>query len=88
MSKWSNVKVDTVAPIDHCPYCGSDEGYYTKDYLCGSTRYNHNYDGTEAENGDMYESVEVKAGKIAYCVNCDKRLFRTDELEEAHTNGD
>ena len=87
MSKWSNIKVDPVAPINHCPYCGSDEGYYTKDYVCGPTRYIHNYDGTEAYIGEMYDSVKVKAGKIAYCVNCERRLFLMSILEE-RTNGD
>lgn len=88
MNKWGNVRVDPIAPIDRCPHCGSDEGYYTKDYLHGTCRYNHNYDGTEAYNGEMYDSARIEAGKFAYCVNCEKRLFRMDALEEAHTNGD
>ncbi len=68
------------APIDKCPYCGSDEGFYTKDYVVGSTVYRHNFDGSEAENGEYYEGVTHKQGKHAYCSSCHKRLFPMSEL--------
>lgn len=67
------------APIDKCPHCGSDMGYYTKDYISGSCRYNHNYDGSQAYNGEMYDYLDHESGKIAYCSNCDKRLFKIED---------
>jgi hypothetical protein len=77
------MQVNPNAPINKCPYCGSDWGYYTKDYIHGSTWYRCNFDGTEADNGDMYDPLTHEAGKYAYCLSCNKRLFKMSELEEA-----
>ena len=66
-------------PVDRCPRCGSDEGYYTKDYLYGRSSFNYNYDGTESDNSGMYDGLNCKSGNIAYCINCGKRLFRLEE---------
>lgn len=68
--------VEAPAPISNCPHCGSEEGYYTKDYMSGSFQYRHNYDGTVAENGDMYDTLTTTQSKYAYCLTCRKRLFR------------
>lgn len=67
------------APIDRCPYCGSNYGYYTKDRISGPVWYNQNFDGSEADNWEMYESTNITPGKWAYCRNCGKRLFKMSE---------
>lgn len=59
-----------------CPHCGSDEGYYTKDYVSGSCNTRYNFDGTVEDNGDMYESLTHKCGKVAYCSSCHKKIGR------------
>lgn len=64
------------APIDKCPFCDSDEGYYSKDYVKGSTIWRHNFDGAEADNGDYYEGLSHRRSKYAYCLSCNKRLFK------------
>lgn len=61
-----------------CPHCGYIE-YYTKDYICGSTRYFHRFDGKDRYNGEMYDHLDHNQGKWAYCVNCDKRLFKMED---------
>lgn len=65
-----------VALIKECPHCGSDEGYYTKMQVTGSVRYHIGFDGSERENGDMYEYLRHKGGNVAYCSNCNKKLFK------------
>ena len=77
------MKVEPIGPIDRCPYCGSDEGYYTKDYVCGPSYYHYNFDGSEAHNESMYDLTSHKRGKYAYCTNCDKRLFKIGKREES-----
>ncbi|GED72610.1 hypothetical protein BRE01_63120 [Brevibacillus reuszeri] len=62
--------------LAECPHCGSDEGYYTKTQVSGSVRYHGGFDRSERENGDMYEHLSHKSGKVAYCSACDKRLFK------------
>ena len=77
-----NLKIDSKAPIDRCPYCGSDAEYYTKDYVCGSTRCYQRFDGGEADNTGLYDLLRNRQGKYAYCANCDSRLFRINESED------
>ena len=62
--------------ISFCPYCGSDAGFYTKDYVRGMTRYFYRFDGSEADNSSLYDMLYHTKGAYAYCANCDKRLFR------------
>lgn len=74
-------KIRGCAPIDQCPHCGSDYGYYTKDYIRGSIRYICGFDGTERDNTDMYDFATHSAGKQAYCVECGKYLFDMSEVD-------
>jgi hypothetical protein len=72
-------QIEPAAPIDHCPYCGSDSGYFTKDHAEGRIDYNHNFDGTEADNTCMYDMLTVTYGKRAYCIECGRFLFSMKE---------
>lgn len=63
-------------PIDHCPHCGSKNGFFEKQYARGRINYIYNFDGTEAENHDMYDLLTFTEGKYAYCMHCGKRLFK------------
>lgn len=72
------------APIDRCPYCGSNAGFFTKEQIHGNVYMNFRYDGKEAENGDLYENTRTTGGEIAYCLNCKKKLFKMSELEANH----
>ncbi|MGE4282356.1 MAG: hypothetical protein AB7G87_01405 [Clostridia bacterium] len=72
------------APVDKCPFCESDSGFYTKEQVHGSINVRHNYDGSEAENGSMYECLSYKGGKFAYCLDCKRRLFKMSEISEQH----
>ena len=70
-----------VATIQECPHCGSDEGYYTKEQVHGTIKVRYNFNGSEAENGDMYDSIKYTGGKVAYCLECNKQLFKMDSLK-------
>ena len=61
--------------IKKCPYCGNDYDFYSKDYFYGSSYFYYRFDGGEAFNGNMYDFLNHKSGKYAYCGKCDKRLF-------------
>lgn len=65
-----------ITKLECCPHCGSDEGFYEKMQVRGTIRCRHNFDGTEAENSDMYDYLNYAGGKYAYCLHCNKRLFK------------
>ncbi|WP_171628968.1 hypothetical protein [Paenibacillus plantarum] len=64
--------------IKRCPKCESVEGYFIKQTVSGKINYRFNFDGSEADNGDMHDHLEYKGGSVAYCLKCKKRLFRMD----------
>lgn len=60
--------------LENCPFCGHDE-FYTKEYWYGTICYNERFDGKEAHNEEMYDSLNYKnhSGK-AYCRSCNKYI--------------
>lgn len=70
------------APLDKCPYCGYNDGFYTKEQVHGTIHYNYNFDGSETDNSELYSHLEYTGGKIAYCSRCDKKLFKMSELDK------
>ncbi len=63
-------------PIKECPHCKSDEGYFIKMQVTGSVKCHVGFDGTERDNSDMYGQLIHKGGNVAYCSNCQKKLFK------------
>lgn len=72
----------------HCPHCGNEESYYVKQEARGPIYYLINFDGSEADNTEMYEGLRYTTGKYGYCSGCNKRLFKVDRsmrpLEVTH----
>lgn len=67
-------------PMEHCKYCSSDKGYYVKYTYKGNGIVRLNFDGSPADNEDMYDCLTAVQSKYAYCLNCDKRLFKTEDI--------
>jgi len=67
--------------MKECPYCGSDDGYYTKSSVRGTVIMRSKFDGSDSENGDMYDYLTHKYGKTAYCLGCKKKLFKIQKEE-------
>ncbi len=59
--------------MDKCPHCGFEE-YYKKVTIRGKSSFSYRFDGGEAENGDLHQTIEYKEGKTMFCVGCDKKL--------------
>ena len=62
--------------IKECPHCKSKEGYYQKMSYSGSGIFRFNYDGSIAENSDMYDCLFSKKSKYYYCLNCNKKIAK------------
>lgn len=63
--------------LSECPYCDSEEGYYFKTRIVGSTEERYEFDGSyhEEDNAHIHDGLTYKQGKYAYCRSCHKRLF-------------
>lgn len=70
----------SVASINECPHWHSNEGYYIKVIYKGNGILRYNFDGSDAENDDMYDCLTDSESKYVYCLSCNKRLFKTDEM--------
>lgn len=68
-------------PVTECPHCGCGT-FYTKDYIYGSSWFYCNLDGTIPDNAAMHDSLNHKRGKVAYCEQCDKKLFSMEEADD------
>lgn len=60
--------------MQKCKYCGSENGFYSKDSVKARVQTYYNFDGSEGDNSGMYDSLEHTVGKKAYCMSCDKIL--------------
>lgn len=61
--------------IDCCPHCGSNSGFYCKEFVSGKTEWRYNYDGSDADNTEAYDHLKIREGKIAYCQDCNKKIL-------------
>lgn len=67
-------------PLSSCKHCGSTEGYYVKVQISGSAIYRYSFDQSEQENGDLHDHLSYKYSKFAYCLDCNKRLFKLSDF--------
>lgn len=63
----------TLAELSACPHCGSDE-FYVRYVYSGKGIYARRYDGVTdgVDNSGMYDSLVMKPGNRAFCVDCHK----------------
>lgn len=59
--------------LTECPFCGYDE-LYVRQHAEGTIKYHFSFDGSEADNTDMYSTLRVTGGKNVYCSQCNKFL--------------
>lgn len=69
--------------LKFCPFCDNDV-FYTKETVTGTINFNERFDGYEADNTEMYDSLSFTEGVRCYCRNCNKYLGnrKTDELSK------
>lgn len=73
--------------MNKCPYCNSVSGFYTKDYLYGSSIFFYNFNGSGAkDNSALYDSIQHKQGKCAYCSECDRYLGYVKDIPDEEGN--
>lgn len=59
--------------MKECPFCGSDK-YYLSEYYYGTFDFEHSFRGEECDNSGMYDGLQVRTNKRAYCKKCGNYL--------------
>ena len=71
-------KLPNITDLKECPYCKGDEFViYSKPIGKMSDRYR--YDGAEADNSGMMESLSAIPEKFVYCSDCFKKIARNNK---------
>ncbi|MCR1952985.1 hypothetical protein NSA50_18455 [Clostridium sp. DSM 100503] len=68
-----------------CPKCGSDDGFYIKTQVTGSTRVCYDGEGVylmDGANSAIYDHLNHKDGKVAYCMECDRKIDSVANIEK------
>ncbi len=73
MKRYSNI-----TELKECPYCGFDE-YIIYSKPVGKMSYRQKFDGSEADNSGMMESLSNIPEKFVYCGKCFKKIARNNK---------
>lgn len=74
-------KLPNVSELDSCPYCGNTTYYYLSSVSGHITTW-VNFDGSEADSTEMYNSLGSKPLKYVHCSNCHKKIAQNDVVQQ------
>lgn len=71
-------KLPPIQTLSACPHCGGEEFYVMQVYK-GKGAYHRRFDGYSADNTGMYDCLNVRVGKRAFCTDCHKPVASWDD---------
>lgn len=71
-------KLPNVSELTECPHCGCETFYY-KSKVSGIVATHVNFDGSEADNTEMHNSLSYESMKFVYCSQCQRKIARKDD---------
>lgn len=72
-----------IQEVKACPHCGNDDEFYVIQTYSGRGVYRRGFDGIVTDNSQMYDCLNAKVSKRAYCASCDKPVAQWDEKADA-----
>ncbi|WP_326430338.1 hypothetical protein VQ574_21685 (plasmid) [Stutzerimonas frequens] len=75
-------KLPPIQSLSACPHCGCAEFYVEQTYS-GKGPYHRTFAGGLGDNGEMYDCINHKAGKRAFCSDCREPVASWDEDKDA-----
>lgn len=72
-------KLPSIQEVRACPHCGNDDEFYVKQTYSGRGVYRRGFDGYITDNSHMYDCLDAKVSKRAYCATCHKPVAVWDE---------
>lgn len=73
----------TIKDITCCPFCGC-EIFFHNERVKGFIKYRFYANGDEADNTEMWDSIEsytTNAERYTYCDNCNRKIAHGDNEE-------
>ena len=71
-------KLPNITELDRCPSCGGDEYYFIEKPI-GKIIMRYKFDGSEADNSEMYSNISTKPLKFVYCSLCGVKIARNNK---------
>lgn len=72
-------KLPPIQQVRACPHCGNDDEFYVVQRYSGQGVYRRCFDGYTTDNSHMYDCLNTKVSKRAFCGRCDKPVASWDE---------
>lgn len=57
-----------------CPHCGSDNQFYILSTVSGKIAEHYLFNGERGDNTHMWDYVNTKPQKIAFCSECQRKI--------------
>ena len=76
-------RLPPIQEVKACPHCGNDDEFYVVQRYSGQGVYRRCFDGYETDNTGMYDCLDFKVSKRAFCGVCDKPVARWDDESDA-----
>lgn len=76
-------KLPPIQTLKACPHCGNADEFYVVQVYSGRGVYRRCFDGYQADNGGMYDCLNHRASKRAFCGDCDKPVASWDEATDS-----
>lgn len=70
-------KLPNVSELTECPHCNGTTYYYMSQVSKHITTW-VNFDGSDADNSEMFTSLNSKAMKFIFCADCHKKIAKND----------
>lgn len=64
-------------PLSACPYCGCEQ-FYVRATVYGTTSVFYRFDGEPGDNTHMWDYVQTREQKTAFCGECQRKLGVTE----------
>lgn len=73
------VPLPHIQDVKCCPHCGNDDEFYVIQTYSGKGKYKRGFDGFVTDNTEMYDCLDAKVSKKAFCESCDMPVAKWDE---------
>ena len=68
--------------IEHCPYCGSEDGLFSRECVTYDQFYKFNGEAAGYSDSDTYGFTNKRKSRPLYCLKCCKKVTTLEKLTD------